>query len=391
MEPLPRRRAGLLAAPATAAILLLTACSDPSGTGIVAPTTSAAPSTTSAPPSAEPSSPEPSTTSAAPVRGTVTGLGQPEVLAERLEVPWGLAFLPDGSALVAQRRSGDVAVVSPDGGTRAVGRVPGVLDRGEGGLLGLALAPGGEAVLAYLTSTEGDNRLVSLPFDGDGFGRPTVLLDGVPQGSTHNGGRIVVGPDGAVWIGTGDAGDPDRAQDVGDLGGKILRIAADGSIPSDNPFPGSPVWSYGHRNVQGLAFDSAGRLWATEFGQNDVDELNLVVRGGNHGWPIVEGAGGDDRYVDPAITWPTDQASPSGLAIVDDVAYLGALRGERLWQVPLRQDGVGEAEAALGGRFGRIRTVEAAPDGALWFTTSNRDGRGSPAADDDRVVRLRIG
>jgi len=381
MEPTVLVRGAAVAA----AVLLAGCASAEQPRATPSPTTSSAqPSSASSAPSAT-AEPEPT------VSGAVAPLGRPDVLATDLEVPWGLAFLPDGSALVAQRRSGEVVRVYSDGGSTTVGRVPGVLDRGEGGLLGLALAPGSEAVLAYLTSTEGDNRLVSLPFDGDGFGRPTVLLDGVPQGSTHNGGRIVVGPDGAVWIGTGDAGDPDRAQDVGDLGGKILRIAADGSIPSDNPFPGSPVWSYGHRNVQGLAFDSAGRLWATEFGQNDVDELNLVVRGGNHGWPIVEGAGGDDRYVDPAITWPTDQASPSGLAIVDDVAYLGALRGERLWQVPLRQDGVGEAEAALGGRFGRIRTVEAAPDGALWFTTSNRDGRGSPAADDDRVVRMPIG
>jgi glucose/arabinose dehydrogenase len=322
------------------------------------------------------------------VSGALVELGRPDVLATGLEVPWGLAFLPDGSALVAQRRTGDVVRVAPDGGTTPVGRVPDVLDRGEGGLLGLAIAPGGGAVLAYLTSVEDDNRLVSLPFDGTSFGRPTVLLDGVPQGSTHNGGRIVVGPDGNVWIGTGDAGDPDRAQDVGDLGGKILRVAPDGGVPSENPFPGSPVWSYGHRNVQGLAFDSAGRLWATEFGQNDVDELNLVARGGNHGWPVVEGVGGDDRFVDPAVTWPTAEASPSGLAIVDDVAYLGALRGQRLWQVPLRGDGAGQPADALRDALGRIRTVEAAPDGSLWLTTSNRDGRGSPASDDDRVVRL---
>jgi glucose/arabinose dehydrogenase len=217
------------------------------------------------------------------------------------------------------------------------------------------------------------------------------VIDGIPQGDIHNGGRIAVGPDGNLWIGTGDSGDRPQSQDRSSLAGKILRVGTDGSVPADNPFPGSPVWSYGHRNVQGLAFDSQGRLWATEFGQNTYDELNLVRKGGNFGWPEVEGAGGGSQYVDPVVTWPTDQASPSGVAIVDDVAYIGALRGERLWQVPLRGSSAGEPRAAFRGDYGRIRTVQAAPDGSLWITTSNRDGRGSPADDDDRVLRVTIG
>lgn len=390
MEPSIRRRS-LPAALLLAAALAVTACSDPSGTGIVASTTPPpSPSPTS--PSDSPASPAPSSSSSAatPVLGTVTGLGEPTVLADSLEVPWGLAFLPDGSALVAQRRSGEVVQVSPDGGTRAIGRVPGVADQGEGGLLGLAVTDDASTVLAYLTSTEGDNRVVAMPFTGTALGQPRVVLGGIPSGGTHNGGRIVIGPDGNLWIGTGDSGDRPLAQDLGTRAGKILRVRIDGSIPDDNPFPGSPVWSYGHRNVQGLAFDSRGRLWATEFGQNTFDELNLVQKGGNHGWPIVEGRGGNPDYVDPVVTWRTEDASPSGLAIVDDVAYVAALRGRRVWQVPLDGSSAGEPVAALADQLGRVRTAELAPDGTLWLTTSNRDGRGDPVESDDRVVRVRI-
>ena len=312
------------------------------------------------------------------------------VLARGLEVPWGVALLPDGSALVGQRRTGEVLLVAADGSSRSVGRVPGVADRGEGGLLGLAVAPGRPGTLiAYLT-TDDDNRVVALPFDGSRLGEPQGLLDGIPAGSIHNGGRIAVGPDGTLFIGTGDAGERNRAQSPDDLGGKILRIATDGSIPADNPEPGSPVWSRGHRNVQGLAFDSAGRLWATEFGQNRLDELNLVERGGNYGWPLVEGRGGGDRFVDPQAQWPTDQASPSGLAVVDDVAVLAGLRGERLWLVPLTDGRAGEPVYALRGEFGRLRSVQATADGTLWVTTSNRDGRGDPRESDDRILRVRL-
>ncbi len=391
METVGRRptRRGTATAAAIAAGLLLAGCSDPSGAGIVPPTTSAAPS--SPEPGGTTTGPAPTSSSAGPVRGTVTGLGRPEVLAERLEVPWGLAFLPDGSALVAQRRSGDVVRVAADGRTTAAGRVPGVADQGEGGLLGLAVTDDGATVLAYLTSVEGDNRVVSMPYADGRLGRPTVLLDGIPSGAIHNGGRIVIGPDGNLWIGTGDSGDRPRAQDLGTRAGKILRISLDGSIPADNPFPGSPVWSYGHRNVQGLAFDSRGRLWATEFGQNTFDELNLVTKGGNFGWPVVEGRGGNADYIDPVVTWRTEDASPSGLAIVDDVAYVAALRGRRVWQVPLDGSSAGEPVAALDGALGRMRTVQLAPDGSLWLTTSNRDGRGDPVDGDDRVVRVMIG
>ena len=319
-------------------------------------------------------------------------LGDPATVTTGLQVPWGLAFLPDGTALVAERPTGQVVAIGPDGGRSPAGRVPGVADRGEGGLLGLAVAPRDpRTVYAYFTSDQGDNRVVSMSYRGGRLGAPKVLLRGIPAGGNHNGGRLAVGPDGHLWIGTGDAGDTGRSQDRADLGGKILRLRTDGGVPADNPFPGSPVWSYGHRNVQGLAFDADGQLWAAEFGQNTWDELNKVARGGNHGWPVVEGRGGREGFVDPQVVWRTSEASPSGIAVVGDVVYVAALRGRRLWQVPLENGTAGTPVAALEGELGRLRTVQADPDGGLWVTTSNTDGRGSPADDDDRIVRLSLG
>lgn len=391
-------RAAVRAAAVLAAAALLTACAggtpddDATVTAAGSPAPSASPEVSASP---SPSGPSTGTPSGA------TGSGRPADpvvagdLATGLSVPWGLAFLPDGSALVAQRTTGDVVRVRAGAAAVPVGRVPGVADRGEGGLLGLAVAPGDPRTLyAYLT-TDDDNRVVALPFDpsaapGRGLGAPRVLLDGIPAGGTHNGGRIVVGPDGNLWIGTGDAGDTARSQQRDSLGGKILRITPDGAVPAGNPFPGSPVWSLGHRNVQGLAFDSRDRLWATEFGQNTWDELNLVTAGGNYGWPDVEGRGDRDGFVEPQAVWPTSQASPSGVTIVEDVAYVAALRGARLWAVPVAGDAAGRPVAALEGALGRLRTVEAAPDGSLWVTTSNTDGRGRPRPGDDRVVRVRL-
>ena len=309
-----------------------------------------------------------------------------------LTIPWGMTFLPNGSALVGQRRSGEVVRIPTSGGApRGVGTVPGVSAVGEGGLLGLATSPkfvDDKSIYAYLTTTV-DNRVVRMTFDGSTLTNPRVVLKGIPSGPTHDGGRIAFGPDGKLWITTGDTGDRSTAQNRSSLAGKILRVNPDGSTPSDNPF-GSPVWAYGIRNSQGIAWDSQGRPWATEFGQSSRDELNLIVRGGNYGWPIVEGKSDDERFQTPFVTWPTDEASPSGVAIIDDVAYVGALRGERVWQVALTGAQAAKPAALFDGEFGRVRSVVAAPDRALWITTSNRDGRGEPRAGDDRVVRLTV-
>lgn len=307
-------------------------------------------------------------------------------MATGLAAPWGIAFLPDGSALVSERDTGRIVHVV-DTVTTPVGLVDGVTPRGEGGLLGLAR--NGDWIYAYLTAAE-DNRVIRMRWDGTTLGRPEVVLTGIPKAGIHNGGRIVFGPDGMLYIGTGDAGDDSRAQNPSSLGGKILRVTPTGSVPADNPLPGSPVLSLGHRNVQGLAFDAQNRLWATEFGASEVDELNLITPGANYGWPDCEGSCEREPFVDPVVQWhPTSIASPSGLAIVGDHAYVASLRGQTVWQVPL--DGSGQATALKLGDLGRLRTIERAPDGSMWLSTSNTDGRGDPRAGDDRILRLTVG
>lgn len=320
-----------------------------------------------------------------------TGAGAPTVVASRLKVPWDIAFLPDRTALVSLRDSGEVVRVGPNADAQTIGKVPGVVAGGEGGLLGLAVSPTfatDGAVYAY-HSAAADNRVVRMTLQGSSLRGGDVILRGIPKSSNHNGGRIRFGPDGMLYVGTGDAGDGRRSQDKGSLSGKILRVRPDGSAPPDNPFS-SLVWSYGHRNVQGLGWDASGRMFASEFGQNAYDELNLIRPGGNYGWPDHEGAGDDGgRFVAPLQVWPVADASPSGIAVTRaGVVYVAALRGQRLWRVEVGPTNeVVSATAMYQGRYGRIRDVELGPDGRLWILTSNTF-RGSPSADDDRVVIL---
>ena len=311
-------------------------------------------------------------------------------VARGLRVPWGLAFLPDASALVSERDTGLVRRVTAQGQVSDVGRVAGVDGSGEGGLLGLAVSPSYDedsTIFAYLTAGS-QNVVVRMTYDQTGLSGERTILDGIPAGPIHNGGRLAFGPDGLLYVGTGEAGATDLAQDRRSLGGKILRITPEGEPAPGNPFAGSPVYSLGHRNVQGLAFDSRGQLWAAEFGQNEWDELNRIRAGRNYGWPQVEGRAGKDGFADPVRQWRTDEASPSGIAVAGDSVFMAGLRGERLWQVPIPGGRAGEARALLRGRFGRLRTVALAPDGSLWVTTSNRDGRGAVRPGDDRILRL---
>jgi glucose/arabinose dehydrogenase len=312
-------------------------------------------------------------------------------VATGLQVPWGIAFLPGGDALVSERTTGRIVRISRGGARkRTAMRVPGVdTDSGEGGLLGLAVSPRYERdglVYAYFTSAT-DNRIVRFRLGG----RVRPIVTGIRRGFNHNGGRIAFGPDGKLYAGVGEAGDTELAQDRGSRNGKILRMNPDGSVPRDNPFRGSLVWTLGHRNVQGLAWDSSGRLWATEFGQNEFDEVNLIRKGGNYGWPKVEGRGSTNggRFTNPVVTWPTSEASPSGAAIRRGTLYIGALRGEAVLRVRLSGRRARKLSPLLKGAYGRIRTVVRAPDGSLWVSTSNRDGRGSPEQADDRILRVR--
>ncbi len=304
-------------------------------------------------------------------------------MAANLEAPWGVAFLPDGTALVTERDTARILSVKADGTVTEVQRLDAVDPGGEGGLLGIAVSPtyASDAwVYVYYTAAE-DNRIARLRL-GEA---PQPIVTGIPKAGNHNGGRIKFGPDGMLYAGTGDAGDRGRAQERDHLGGKILRLTPDGKPAPGNPFDGSLVYSYGHRNVQGLAWDSAGNLYASEFGQNRYDELNRVEPGRNYGWPLVEGAGDDRDYVNPLATWATSDASPSGIAVIGDRVFMACLRGTKLYRIGT--DGTG-AQALLTGEYGRIRDVVVAPDGSLWILTSNRDGRGSPAETDDRVLRL---
>ena len=364
MRPLVRTA---LAAMAAAGVILAAACGgdDPPGEAVT------------------PRAPASSESSAA-----ATETGQPQVdgvVAEGLTSPWGLAFLPDGSALVSERDTALIKRIGADGTVTEVGEIADVEPQGEGGLLGIAFRD--DWLYAYFTSSE-DNRIVRLPYTDGGLGDAEVLLEGIPAAGIHNGGRLVFGPDDMLYAGTGDAGERPNAQDPASLGGKILRMMPDGSVPSDNPFPGSYVWSLGHRNVQGLAFDDEQRLWASEFGQNTFDELNRIEAGANYGWPEVEGAGGAPDFADPLATWPTNQASPSGVAVLGTAVYMAGLRGETLWQIPIAADGAGQPQPLFAGEYGRLRTVAVAPDGSLWLITSNTDGRGAPRDGDDRILRL---
>ncbi|WP_434743444.1 PQQ-dependent sugar dehydrogenase [Micromonospora sp. SH-82] len=345
---------------------------------------------TGPPPATEPTAAPTGTPGSSPSGTPDLSAGQE--MARGVDVPWGLTFLPDGDALVAERGSGRVLRVPAGGGTpQQVTEVPGVSAAGEGGLLGLAVSPdhaSDNLVYAYFTAAD-DNRIVRFRLDG---GDPEVVFSGIAKATYHNGGRIAFGPDGMLYAGTGDAGDTARSQDPADPAGKILRLTPEGEPAPGNPTSGSPVYSLGHRNVQGLAWDAEGRLFATEFGQNDVDEINLIRPGGNYGWPEVEGEGDTDggRYINPLLTWQVREASPSGMAITGNTAYVAALRGERLWVVPLDGEQLGEPSAQLTDH-GRLRTVEVAPDGALWVTTSNTDGRGDVRDGDDRILRFPAG
>lgn len=347
-----------------------------------------------------PSEPQPPTWTGTPHSPATSpepeGPGRPRVVAtvaRDLAAPWGIAFLPDGTALVGERDTTRVVAVPAGGGrVREVGRVSIAVPQGEAGLLGLAASPSFEddhLVYAYV-STSGDNRVVRMEYAGGRLGDVEPVLTGIPNGFIHDGGRLLFADDGTLFVSTGETGDAELAQDRESLGGKILRIDPDGSPAAGNPVDGSPVWTMGHRNVQGLAFDDAGRLWASEFGASTWDELNRIDRGRNYGWPLAEGRADLDGYRDPFAQWRTSEASPSGLAFLDGSLWMASLRGERLWQVPVTADGVGRPRDWFVGDYGRLRTVVVAPNGNLWVTTSNRDTRGTPAPQDDRILEVAI-
>ncbi|GBC81641.1 Aldose sugar dehydrogenase YliI [bacterium HR10] len=335
-----------------------------------------------------------------------------DVVASGLQIPWAIDFAPDGRLFLTER-PGRIRVIR-DGELQSEpwAQIP-VAHEGEGGLLGLALDPNfaeNGFVYVYYTYREGTrlwNRVARLT-DREGRGEDlVVLLDRIPGSTIHNGGRIRFGPDGKLYITTGDANVPTSAQDLASLAGKILRLNPDGSIPTDNPFPNSPVWSYGHRNPQGLAWHPVtGTLFSTEHGPSGLppncchDEVNVIEPGQNYGWPSVFGIRGDPRFVDPILESGLDTWAPSGAAFYsgDQLPeswrgrfFFAALRGQHLGRVTLRSPdlrSVERFEKLFVGEFGRLRDVVQGPDGFLYVTTSNRDGRGIPRSGDDRLLRI---
>jgi glucose/arabinose dehydrogenase len=315
--------------------------------------------------------------------------------ASGLQAPWALAFAPDGRVFVSERETGRILELA-GGEAREIQRLS-VQAVSEAGLLGLAVSPDWETdelLYAYFTSPQGDNRIVRFRPGS----APEPVLTGIPAARVHDGGRLAFGPDGMLYATTGDATVSGSAQDVRSLGGKILRMTPDGQPPPDNPFPGSLVYSYGHRNVQGIAWTADGGLYITEYGPDRDDEINRIQPGANYGWPLVTGQAQREGLTDPLFVVPdTGDASWSGAAILVGGAipqwegdlFAAGLRGERLYRFDLAPDGgIAGAEQLLVGEHGRLRDAVQAPDGSLWLLTNNTDGRGSPEPADDRVLRL---
>jgi glucose/arabinose dehydrogenase len=334
--------------------------------------------------------------SASPSGGAGDGQAAVEVVAKHLAVPWGLDFLPDGTALVTERDSDRLLKISPTNAgpegapVTEVQTLTGVAKGGEGGLLGLAVSPNyktDQTIFVYY-STDQDNRIAKLVLGG-APATPQPVFTGIPHGPTGNGGRIAFGPDGFLYAGTGDAGNPPLAADPNSLAGKVLRLTPDGKPAPGNP-GGGPAYATGFHDVQGLAWDSAKRLYATDLGGTRWDELNLVQPGKDYGWPAVEGTAGNPKYVDPLVTWRSDQAGCVGLGGSATVLVTACLTGTRLYVVQLTQAGgaLGAPQPLLTNKYGRLRTVLPAPDGSVWVTTSNKDGRGKPGPDDDQILRI---
>jgi glucose/arabinose dehydrogenase len=315
------------------------------------------------------------------------------VLAKGLAVPWGMAFTPDGGALVTERDTGRILQVGPDSDANGlkvteVQRIEEAQAAGDGGLLGIAVSPKyatDKTVFIYY-STANDNRIAKLILKS----KPQPILTGIPHSRDDNGGQLAFGPDGFLYATTGDSTTGTQAQNPKSLGGKILRLTTAGKPAPGNPIKDSPVWSLGHRNVQGIAWDKTKRMYATENGQPRSGELNVIVKGANYGWARADGAGTDPKLTNPLFSWPIADSYCAGVAVVEQTVATACLLGRRVWLLNVTGNGtvLGGPQALLTGEYGRLRGLVAAPDGSLWASTSNKEDAGTPAPDDDRIIRL---
>ncbi|MFI6318022.1 PQQ-dependent sugar dehydrogenase [Nonomuraea sp. NPDC050556] len=311
----------------------------------------------------------------------------PSTIAGGWDVPWDISWAPDGTyALVTERDTFKVFKVTPSGTKTQVGTVPNVQTTdGEGGLMGLDFSPTwngttDQEVFFMHTASEG-NRVAKMNFNGTALSGYASILQGINKNRYHNGGRIRFGPDGYLYVTTGDAQQSSNAPNLNSLNGKILRITKTGAAAPGNPF-GTRVYSYGHRNPQGIAWDSAGRLWESELGNSSRDELNLIQPGKNYGWPTCEGTCSVSGMTNPKYTWSVSEASPSGIAIVNNTIFMAALRGQRLWRIVLNGENVSTVNSYFNSTYGRLRAVEKVPNAsAIWFGSTNSDNNGSGAAD----------
>ncbi|QWU18406.1 Glucose/arabinose dehydrogenase, beta-propeller fold [Paenibacillus sophorae] len=314
-----------------------------------------------------------------------------EVIAENLEIPWSIE--KEGDTFYLSERPGAIVRVENGKVDRQKVELKNQLSTAsEAGLLGFVLAPDfQESNLAYAYYTYEDNserfnRIVTLGLDDGVWSENSVLLDRIPSGPAHHGGRLKIGPDGKLYATAGDAYESEIAQDLDSLGGKILRINLDGSVPSDNPYPNSYVYSYGHRNPQGLAWSPDGKLYASEHGNSQNDEINHIEPGQNYGWPIIEGNEEKSRVISPlytsgdATTW-----APSGMDYFNNKLYVAALRGAAVLEFDLI---TGQSRSVITG-LGRIRDVRI-EDNYLYFISNNRDGRGDPQENDDKLYRVSL-
>lgn len=320
-------------------------------------------------------------------------------IAENLDTPWAITFLPDKNMLVTER-FGRVRLIDSNGNlnTNPVAVIEDVRETGEGGLLGITVHPDFSSnnyiYLYYTYASSGNNtlnRVVRMTYKDNKLIEQNVIIDNIPGASNHNGGRIKFGPDKFLYISTGDAQNPSQAQDVNSLGGKILRVTDEGKPAPGNPF-NNPVYSYGHRNVQGLAWDSNNRLWATEHGrsgaESGLDEINLIEQGKNYGWPVIQGNEQRQGMETPRINSGSTTWAPSGATFVGSSLFFSGLRGQALYKAEINNNQIVQIKEHFKSQYGRIREVILGQDGMLYITTSNKDGRGNPQLNDDKVIKI---